>query len=873
MSTHHALGSLLLQPQVLKRAKAIPDQHAIIDELTALAHRLLLNPQQAQALVPAVNQAIDQCVAQLRQQVEPRLSAALTELQGIAQPFVSGVTTIVNGSGSLTTVGEITAMIGHALDGVIALVQSVSAERITALVNQLKHLLTQTLGLTVEGLKQLLRDFLRHLRERLLAVTTPPDALSLRLACAAVIARVQREYLHQLPDLPLDTTHMVAAIMGGLQAISFDKIRAAIEATLEKVRTVLGVSTALVDLVKPSVFGGGSIGSAAVREPMTGDTYCWYASWLFRTRGVNGEKESPGYSFLPGCPTNEVWLSADKTQLILRRVGDVDVVLHENPAGIVNWYDAPLFSSTAGPVSFTFKHVSPASMEQWTRIFWMLGTTAKGTLHTVGVIRGKKELGSNLPQLVWQLANFISGGAAGAPFSSYLTAASGLGLAGQWLFNLIPVLSFVGGTFEGMQTGATAGSRLKFWITLALSDLVNVMTYNGIPEQAQDALLSFLTLLNYDGPNSAPASGDDLRPRNLDSARIYGALAGFGAVYLFMWLAPRKHYGLPAPITGSGWPYLYWGLGFVPAFAGHLLGTMLGWGFAGGAIYWKGYKGDLGASFVSHAINVLMLWYSVKEGDAQSGECYHGEGSFSGYASQDTSPYKLPFKPGKPIFVGQANQGLFSHNAFQDTAQVYAYDFGMDEGDEIVAARAGTVVDYFDWVADNTRPSTTAEYQVGKALAQASGFLKAGQTDWTGWNFIIVRHDAVNNDHDLDLKAANGQPTVVTTYAVYGHGRQNSVRDAFGARSTPVAAANIIGTAVAQGDVIMKAGHTGMSFHNHLHMQVQVRDPVHLTAHVNEDQLKHYTIPFVFQGVRNVIGKDGVLKACTWYESDNGALP
>lgn len=873
MSTNTALGGLLLQPQVLTRAMAIPHEHAIIDELTALAHRLLLNPTQAQTLVPAVNQAVEQCLTQLRQQIEPRLGAALTELQSIAQPFVSGVTPMVQGAGSLTTVGEVTAMIGHALDGVITLVQSVSAEHLTTLVNQIKHLLSQTLGFTIDGLKQLLVDFLRHLREHLLADTSHPEALSLRLACAAVIARIQREYLDQLPDLPVDTTHIVAAIMDALQAISFDKIRAQIESTLEKVRTVLGVSTALIDLIKPASFGAGSVGAGEVRKPMSGDTYCWYASWLFRARGPNGEKDSPGYSFLPGCPTNEVWLSQDKQQLILRRVGKDDVVLHENTAGIANWYDAPIFSSASGPVSFTFKRVDPALMDQLTRIFWMLGTTAKGTCHTVDAIKGEKELGSNLPQVGWHLANFISGGAANAPFASYLTAASGMGLLGQWLFNLIPVLSFVGGTFEGMQSGATAGSRFKFWITLALSDFINLMTFSGTADQAQDALLSFLTLLNYDGPNSAPASGDDLRPRNLDSAKTFGALIGFGSVYLFMWLAPRKHYGLPAPVTSSGWPYLYWFLGFVPAFAGHLLGTMLGWGFAGGAIYWKGYKSDVGMSFVFHTINVLMLWYNVKEGSVKSGEYYHGEGAFSGYANEATSPYKLPFKPGKPIFVGQANQGLFSHNAFQGSVQVYAYDFGMDEGDDIVAARGGTVVDYFDWVADNTRPSNAAEYQVGKALAQASGFLQTGQTDWTAWNFIIIRHDTVDNDHDRDLKAANGQPTVVTTYAVYGHGRQNSVREAFGARSTPVAPASIIGSTVAQGDVIMKAGHTGMSFHNHLHMQVQVRDPAYSTAHVNEDQLKPYTIPFVFRGVRHVIGKDGVLKARSWYVSDNGATP
>ena len=71
-----------------------------------------------------------------------------------------------------------------------------------------------------------------------------------------------------------------------------------------------------------------------------------------------------------------------------------------------------------------------------------------------------------------------------------------------------------------------------------------------------------------------------------------------------------------------------------------------------------------------------------------------------GYPPQETSPYKLPYEQGVSMFVGQANQGFFSHMRFNSLPQIYGYDFAHDYGDEILASRGGTVVDYFDWLPD-----------------------------------------------------------------------------------------------------------------------------------------------------------------------------
>ena len=213
--------------------------------------------------------------------------------------------------------------------------------------------------------------------------------------------------------------------------------------------------------------------------------------------------------------------------------------------------------------------------------------------------------------------------------------------------------------------------------------------------------------------------------------------------------------------------------------------------------------------------------------------------------------------------MGQSNQGLFSHQALGWASQVYAYDFAHDFGENITASRAGTVVDYFDWVADDINPDAT-QLAAARKAAKDSGLLVPTQTKSRSWNFIIIKHDVINPAHDRE---AGGVEAV--TYAVYGHGQQGGVRAAFAENgvSDPKL---IIGQDVKQGQVIMKAGDTGMSFHNHLHMQVQVEQTVPVpTALAMDDRLKTGTIPFVFKEVVHVLGTNGVPKNLNWYTSDN----
>jgi murein DD-endopeptidase MepM/ murein hydrolase activator NlpD len=58
------------------------------------------------------------------------------------------------------------------------------------------------------------------------------------------------------------------------------------------------------------------------------------------------------------------------------------------------------------------------------------------------------------------------------------------------------------------------------------------------------------------------------------------------------------------------------------------------------------------------------------------------------YAPSESSPYELPWRAGVSRFVSQGNRSFTSHR----DQHLFAWDFWMAIGEEILAARAGTVV-------------------------------------------------------------------------------------------------------------------------------------------------------------------------------------
>jgi hypothetical protein len=866
-----ALGSLLLQPKTLERMQTLDANQALADDIVALLHQILVNPDHLDSVAPAFRKAFAALGERMRGRLESRLQSALDQLRGLLEPATQAAQQIGAQGQQLDSAGKVFDLVAAVLDQLIAALQALSEPQLRDLARRLNGILSDTLGLNQTVIKDEVREVFRAVRQELLVgvgVMSPRSA-GIHLALASLIGRMEQEVFDAWPTLDLNPDRLAQEAFQALQRTGFEKLRAQLACILEKARAALAAGGALIDLAKPGAFA--SVGAAA-RAPLSGDKYCWYASWLYATR-----RQGSGTALVPCYPADEVWLSEDRKQLFLRVASGEDEVLHEVASGTINWYDAPQFTTSSGPECFTFGAVGPQFMETWTHVFAAFVEFIKGVLHIINCATSPKEYASNIPFIVWDLTKTVSVALGEAPLPSLIAQKAGAGVgASQVLFNLLPILMVLGGSFEGIHTKTNGGNIFLQWITLLGGDALNAFSNHSIVSTANDALLSFWTLINQTGPAGAP-DGADTRPRNREYGSPLIGLANTGANALMMkYIIPREDYAHPFEGQNIKNFLIWWLAGSTLAgVTGGLVGTLVVWTLSR-TYDWPQLGKEIGLGALRSFLGFVVTQYAIMEGDTNDGKYnpkLDPEGKtyvparqpFAGYPPANTSPYKLPYEQGVSSFTGQANQGFFSHMRFNWLPQIYAYDFAHDYGDEILASRAGTVVDFFDWIEDNTNPDAAAQTAALTASEAVMG--PSWRSGAESWNFITIRHDTNVADHDKDV---NG--TATTTYATYGHGKKQSVRDTFAAKG--VAATAILGRTVTQGEVIMLADDTGVSFHNHLHMHVRggpapPASPPATPTPIADASLTQYTVPFVFREAKHVIARDGVLKNLTWYKSEN----
>jgi len=262
------------------------------------------------------------------------------------------------------------------------------------------------------------------------------------------------------------------------------------------------------------------------------------------------------------------------------------------------------------------------------------------------------------------------------------------------------------------------------------------------------------------------------------------------------------------------------GFGVLAGLSGSIVSQFIAW-----QEDWK----LLGITIGESAANLFLLYwffeYFFKEGDTAEGT-YALTGNYKGYPAKANSPYRLPAGAGTTLYMGQGNNGLFSHNEITNIGgnwQVYAFDLGFDHRQAVRAMRGGVVWDFAEGFPDDNDANA---------------------------NFIVIRHDTRVADHD----DPRGTGTPVTTFARYWHGAQNGVSNAFGFSPTREIASPGAGTPVSQGDPIIEADDTGTSFHSHLHVYV-------VTGTATSPGTE--SIPFVFDDVDD----DGRMAFLTWYRA------
>lgn len=899
-----SLGALLLQPQTLNRFASFDYSQSLGDDVMAVALELTTNAAWTQDLLQHLQGGLkefgDETVAQMQTRVDTGMSA----LRQVIDPIIAEVDKFASLKPKVETVGDVLELFLFWVNKAVDLIKALSLENIRSFVTRLFDIIFRKFGFSIDYLQQLATDLFDRVIA-LLEAALPAESTAFatfRQTLLRLLKRVKREALAQMPSVDLDADGVAREILAALRGTGLDAIQQKAACIAEKITALFGATTSIINLVQTGSFGPRSVGAAQIDPIRTGKEYCWYASWLLRTRHRSTKGVVASY-LLPLYPGDEVWISEDGKKLILRGVGaDKDEVLYESDKEI-EWYDAPMFKNTDPAENFTFtKTLSPEFLETWTRVMSVLLHGVKMVGHMTYAIGEPRNWVTHSLLSVWNLVRLFADMASGVPLTSWMRDKADLDTSHRWWMDLVFQWgSVIGGSIQGRHSETGIHNQFMVWFTLLGDDALDSFLIHEWPTLFHEAFLSIFTLINYSGP--AKILWEDTKaPKNREY--VY-PLVNFSIVFWSFifnkYVIPRTQYSHPFDPNHAGDYHKWlWGVSWIFGGLAGLTGELIGSAFSR-SICLRTVLIQMGLGAFKGWGTHLVANYYWKEGDTKDGKYNPGRpAEYDGYPDHTTSPYKLPIAKGSTVFVGQANQGMFSHFFVDDgrLPEIYAADFAHDFKELIVASRSGTVVDYFDWIADDINPGTTEKNQA-EAAAQASGFLKTttvggtafeqtgiANTRQAGNNFILIRHDNPHNDETVDQRNAHDKDeggAVVMTYGHYIHGANGGVRAAFAARG--IVPADIIGTKVRRGEGIMQAGDTGISFHNHLHMQVMPQpDATPAPADPNDDPNKralglpvrkeqldeNRTMPIVFADAKNLFRRDGRLFNLRWYESDNG---
>jgi hypothetical protein len=540
-------------------------------------------------------------------------------------------------------------------------------------------------------------------------------------------------------------------------------------------------------------------------------------------------------------PRNQVSVSTDRRFIMC---DDIPLLMGEN----LKWQDAPIFATAeTGQTFWIFEHVSPDVCEGFAQHLAWPTALGKAVWHLVNTIRDQPghRVGSAIA-LSLEFVEALNQLTFGRPVNGY----DGLGAFGRWLSSAVlgpRAVAILGGSFQGIHTEATGGNILNFWITIIAGDVVRTAGPSTLLSFLRDIPLALLTLVNFGGPRDGPSTLPPHPAQNhLKQAPINSLVNSLFALWL---LSSYKREDHSIKIWSAGnigdrrarsielWLGGGIGMGIFAAVTTTLVSQVTAW-----AEDWALFGKTVGLACLTMVAQFWILEYLQKEGDTDGGTFNpRGPRAFKGYPNKDTSPYRLPFARGEALYCPQGNQGLWSHDDISNIGsnqQCYAFDFGHDHRQPIRAARDGIVWAFNENIDDNSDADA---------------------------NMIVILHDTNDSVHDDPFGTGP-----VTTYARYLHGAKNGITDAFASRglAAPVqeSASPGMGTRVHQGDVIMLADDTGLSFHSHLHMDVMMDASGTVVLPSAATGPGTVGIPFVFREVRG----EGRPMSLTWYESENG---
>jgi hypothetical protein len=761
-----AIGTVLLQPKKVPTAPAAPDL-ALLEDTLSLATRVAWDRARGGTIVNDLLAGMEAALQGIAERNKAGIEGALARLEALLAPVIAQVQSLGGGAFADSTAEEILSAGGTLIDLLSKLAQALTVEQVRAHLDEVFDILQSDLGLTGTFLDQMVAALFDDMagRVRQSPAGAAANIRDNRVQVAQLLRRLKRRLAGLFPFPQLNADALAGPLLARMRQGKYEDFAsraAAVGKALDGGFTVCGT---LLDVVPFSHgFNASGPGAAGSGTPQS-DRFAWYASWYSGSR-----------------------VSGDDTK-----------TLDGIACGAVGKDRMEFWAKHSRWAQYALETIFPAAL------YFREGNYANGTL-----------------QMALSLTDGILVPAADIDVPWYLN------LPGAVVFVLL-------GCLEGRNPfGAHDG--LLYWLRMLIKG-AHKAWWAHATRAIRSLFLSILTLANHRSDDSAsPAAGQRL---NKDEFVAFSLVCAELLTLLLAALIPHPWYGvnfnLPTfPTGGLISAYLLGTAGMV--IVGFLAGWLLSWPIAG-------ERGAIRARtdwlyFLAPFATFPVYWYFLNEGNTDGGKVgysYPGGAmsigqidklTFPGYPDPSKSPYSLPFEKGTSAECVQGNHGLFSHNAISTTVQLFAYDFSLPYGTEILCMRDGKVVGApytADPIDDGTEDDTATQ---------------------SGANMVTLQH-TTKDPQDID---ADGSAKI--TYATYLHGAKGTITAAVRAAATS-------GAVIPKGTAIMHVDSTGVSRLNHVHVDIR---PDNGSGRPN-----NYTIPFVFSDA----GGDGVPTSQHYYESRN----
>jgi hypothetical protein len=634
-----SLGSVLLQPQVLAAAQRPLRErapNALLDLLTRLAAELASGGPGLQIIEDEFTASFES----LARDVEPRLNAAKTRLDGLIEPLIAIVEETIRPDVEGDVFDRVVANGQTFTDALASALGNLESARIGEVAGVLFDVVETDLGLTEAHARTFLRSTVERIVTRLQASyiggSSDPAAYN-RYALGAALREVVAMAGQDI-DLPtLNKSTLLPALVERIQELGIDQRIDDLQAATRKVSDGFGSLKAL----KPFFPSGAPAPLRAAAIPDI--SHCWYASW------IKGEAVSH-----PDCTQNPDLQGVD------------------------------------------FEHVTARTMEIFAQVSGAVSCLVEAGLHLSSMRQG--DFVSNLVNAVWHFVEFgLALGNIDSPrWLKWLLAFLASFFGG---FERARIHDFYGPLMVLSDIAETQLYARWTWLLreVLLSgftlhnnkrSLVNHNYIEGVAYLGGD-LGNFLTALIL-----AKARKRDFglpNPSGGSWGRTVGyLLAGIGA-NIFMTLVVGTL--VAAAVAGHV-------AGAERVFRTLLRDRIFGRGTGGVLILQT--LGTLLAHIFDFYIYYFMLADGDTAGGKLTGVGKEAL-QFPGYPNRADSPYRLPWAKGQLYQCVQGNHGLFSHTPFAFDLEMYALDFNFDNGDEVLAMRDGIVWDYFESTQDGDR--------------------------------------------------------------------------------------------------------------------------------------------------------------------------